>query len=206
MSYHISKDGIARECTARYTCPLGGESEHYSMKSEAQVVADSRSESEFGLVSTVGPINEVLNRARIDIINDLNDELELNNGKFNIEEFNFNESGELIGLSTSCIVDPRYTTDADKMIKHESDGHRYVDRDSEIYKKLVKDNSFSIKQYGRIPSTRGYTIKGEDVGLYVEDDLHGIVVRDIEFDEAIANLRDAKQAIFRIVLEDMKMD
>lgn len=52
--YHINKNGTPAICKAKDgNCPLGGEGEHFDSKEEAQVEADRRGESEFGIINGV---------------------------------------------------------------------------------------------------------------------------------------------------------
>ena len=49
--FHISKDGIARPCTAKGPCPLGGDEVHFTTKEEAQDYIDSVNEEEYGILA-----------------------------------------------------------------------------------------------------------------------------------------------------------
>lgn len=42
QKFHVSADGIARVCTAKGQCPLGGENEHFDTIKEAQAYADKK--------------------------------------------------------------------------------------------------------------------------------------------------------------------
>ena len=48
--FHISKDGIARKCTAKGVCPLGGDEVHFTTKEEAQEFGDRQNTEEHGLL------------------------------------------------------------------------------------------------------------------------------------------------------------
>lgn len=49
--FHISKDGVARQCRANGSCPLGGEDSHFPTKEEAQAYSDKKNAEEFGLIN-----------------------------------------------------------------------------------------------------------------------------------------------------------
>lgn len=49
--FHISKDGVPRQCKAMGSCPLGGEDTHFATQEEAQSFADKKNAEEFGLIN-----------------------------------------------------------------------------------------------------------------------------------------------------------
>ena len=51
--FHISADGIARKCTAKRVCPLGGDDVHFATKKDAQEYSDSKNEKEHSLLPEV---------------------------------------------------------------------------------------------------------------------------------------------------------
>jgi hypothetical protein len=53
--FHISKDGVARQCRANGSCPLGGEDSHFPTKEEAQAYSDKKNAEKFGVISMTRP-------------------------------------------------------------------------------------------------------------------------------------------------------
>lgn len=80
QKFHISKDGIARICTAKGACPLGGEKEHYPTIELAKEAAEEKMVEEFGIFKsdaqeTIKIKKEMLER-ELDFLADAEGDLE----------------------------------------------------------------------------------------------------------------------------------